>query len=604
MTAGWRPTGVFGVARLGRGGTRGRSTKFASLLSRAGLRPTWFVAALVLAASYARAADATAANVPGVIIELPKFEVTDSRLLPPPESWRYAEIPGFEVLSRISERETKRFMRDFLLLQEVIQEIMPVLLRGQMAVPTALILCGGRGKGFDEFLPQDQSIERYGKNNLFFETPERSAIVIDFALGELQVGDGTTLESDPYRAFYAAYFRHLIRRQVGQKAPPWFEEGLVQLFAATEFDRKTITFAQIGDGFGAEKIGDFNRMLHQRAIMPMGQMLAREGPREKTRFWEAQCYAFVHYCLYGFGQKNQRPFLTYVQRLSEGVEPTEPLFKECFNKTYNQFAIELRGYVDFTAHKKIEFRAKKGSKGLPEPPPVAVRDAADHEVGRIKGEVLRLAGYGVEAHNALIAPYVRGERDARLLAALGLDEKLSGNDERARKFLEAAAKANVKRARAYLELGRLHLDEAKAKPAATNGQLSQAQVTSVFTPLFTARKQPPPLAEVYSLIAETWSLSEVPPLTEHLAVVFEGVRLFPRDTALLMQATLLAAKRGFPAEARALAERGIKVSTEPADQDRFRMIAAAFERDAAPASATPVEAPVKTDDYLLKQQQP
>ena len=28
------------------------------------------------------------------VIELPKFEVTDSRLLPPPEAWHYAEIPG------------------------------------------------------------------------------------------------------------------------------------------------------------------------------------------------------------------------------------------------------------------------------------------------------------------------------------------------------------------------------------------------------------------------------------------------------------------------------------------------------------------------------
>src|SRR5688572_13010217 len=198
----------------------------------------------MLVSPIGRAAEIAA--VPGPIVELPKFEVTDSRLLPPPESWHYAEIPGFEILSRISERETKRFVRDFLLLQQVIQEIMPALLRGQSPVSTALILCGSRGKGFDEFLPQDQAIERYGKNSLFFPTAERSAIVIDFAVDELQVDGGSTrLEADPYRAFYAAYFRYLLRRQVGEKAPLWFEEGLVQLFAATEFDRKTITFAQI-----------------------------------------------------------------------------------------------------------------------------------------------------------------------------------------------------------------------------------------------------------------------------------------------------------------------------------------------------------------------
>ena len=40
-------------------------------------------------------------------------------------------------------------------------------------------------------------------------------------------------------------------------------------------------------------------------------------------------------------------------------------------------------------------------------------DAPDAVVGRIKGEMLRLAGHGDEARNTLIAPYVRGERDPR-----------------------------------------------------------------------------------------------------------------------------------------------------------------------------------------------
>ena len=54
---------------------------------------------LLAAATVSPAAQSgvTIAN-PDRIIELPKFEVTDSRLLPQPEKWHYAEIPGFEVL--------------------------------------------------------------------------------------------------------------------------------------------------------------------------------------------------------------------------------------------------------------------------------------------------------------------------------------------------------------------------------------------------------------------------------------------------------------------------------------------------------------------------
>ncbi len=554
----------------------------------------------LVAFSCLRAADAPA--VSGPVIELPKFEVSDSRLLPPLEKWHYAEVPGFEILSNISERETKRFVRDFLLLQSVIREIMPGLIGGRVPVPTALLLCG-RGKGFDEFLPADGSVERYGSNSLFFQTPERAAIVVDFALTELQLEGDTRLEADPYRAFYAAYFRFLIRRQLSKPPPPWFEEGLVQLLAATEFDRKTIVFAQIGDGFGAEKIGDFNRMLHQRAIMPLGEMLASNGPRERSAFWAAQCYCFVHYCLYGLNKKNQQAFIRFVYRLND-EEPTEELFKECFGKTFKQFGIELRGHIDFTASKKIEFRAKKGQE-LPEPPPVALKPGSDADVGRIKGEVLRLGGNSIPAHNHLIAPYVRGERDPRLLAALGLDEKLAGNDARARKFLEAAAAANVVRARAYLELARLRLDEARATLSPEKPQLTTEQVTAVLTPLFTALKQPPPMADVYALIAETWSLSALPPQEDHLAVVLEGVLRFPRDTSLLLQATLLAAKRGFRDRARELAERGVKISREPGDKDRFQALAAAFEFGGTPADPQAPKEPEKTktlDSYLLKPQ--
>jgi hypothetical protein len=538
------------------------------------------------------------------VVELPAFEVRDTRILPLPESWRYSEVPGFEILSKLSERETRRFVNDFLLLQQVIEIIMPGLTRGQVAVPTALILCG-RGNGFEEFLPTKDYEDRYFRNSQFFKNQERAAIVVDFALPELRFNDQETIESDPYRAFYIEYFRFLIRKQLTQAPPAWFEEGLVQLFGAIDFTKKWIVFGQIGDGFGATKIGDFNQVLSRRAIMPMGEMLKHEGPRNRSRYWQAQCYAFVHMCLYGANQKYQKGFVQFVTRL--GNEPlSEQLFKECFGRTYKQMALELRGHCEFTVYKAMHYTAKKGQQ-IPEPPAITLRDATDAEVGRIKGEVLRLGGHGEKALNALIAPYVRGERDPRLLAALGLDELQAGRPDRARKFLEAAAQAKVVRARAHLELARLRLEEARDKPAAPNGQFDSAQLTRVLSPLFLAMKQPPALAEVYTLVAETWAQSAVPPQAEHLGVVIEGIKLFPRDTKLLLQAALLAAKRGFPAEAKAMAERGVKVARESAEQDRFRMLAASLEREAAPGTAPAAPAgpaveitPDRAEPFLLK----
>lgn len=523
-------------------------------------------AAMICSAASAAEKRAEAA---GEIVELPKFEVTDSKLLPPPESWHYAQIPGFEILSNISQSATRRFVDDFLLLQMVIDTIMPGLTRGNVPVPTALILCG-RGKGFDEFVPADQEEARYGKNALFFQNTERSAIVVDFALAELRLSDNSTEDSDPYRGFYLEYFRYLIRRQMSRPPPVWFEEGLVQIFAAMDFNRKWITFAQIGDGFGGEKIGDFNRRLAERALIPFKRFLEPDQPQERGAFWAAQCYAWVHMCLYGQNGKFQRPFVEYIRRLDTEAA-TEELFKECFKKSYKDMGLELRGYIGFTNYKAMQYKAKKGQE-LPKPPPIPLGAAPDHVVGRLKGEVLRLAGKGDEARNAMIAPYVRGERDPRLLAALGLDEKLGGRDERARKFLEAAVAKDVDRARAYLELGRLRLEEAKKNPKAPDGKLDAAQMTGVLTPLFAARKKQPPLAEVYSLIAQAWGISAQAPERSHFDVVLEGVKLFPRDTELVLQAVLLAAQRGFKEEAAGLARLGRRMAKEPADRDRFEML--------------------------------
>lgn len=539
------------------------------------------VLAVALAASMRAAPAIEAVNEKP--IELPKFEVTDSRVLPPPESWHYAELPEFEILSNISASQTRRFASDFLLLQEVIQVIMPSLTRGRSDVPTALVLCGG-GNGFDAFLPTDQADQEFSKNTLFFENSERTAIVVDFALPELQLDPNTRIEADPYRSFYREYFRFLIRRRLGQHPPAWLEEGLVQLFAGIDFNNKWIEFGLIGDGFGGSKPGDFNVLLARHYLIPLDRVFA-EDSQSRDAYWSAECYAFVHMCLYGMNKRYQKPFIEFVSRLDrEGV--SEDLFKQCFHESYKDMALDLRGYLQFTQHTYVQYKAKKGQK-LPEPPPVNVRDATQSEVGRIKGEVLRLGGHDNEAHLALIAPYVRGEQDPRLLAALGLDEVQQGHDERATKFLEVATREKVVRARAYLELARLRYKAALAH-ANAKGQIDPTQLASVLDPLFQARHQPPPLADVYLTIADAWSHATVPPTRQQFAAVVEGVRIFPTNAELLMAAVELAAKSGFNDDAQKLADFGVQVfANSPSDRDRFELVASAMKRDHGDAVVAP-----------------
>ena len=521
------------------------------------------------------------------IIELPKFEVSDTRILPPLAKWHYASIPGFEILSSTSARETKRFVQDFLLLQSGINEIMPGFTGANVAVPTSLILTG-RGNDYARFVPTERGDDRYRTNSLFFDDPERGAIIVDFAAYEILGDDNTYQEADPYRGFYKEYFRYLIRRRMGAKPPAWFEEGFVQLFASIDVNKKWINFAMIGDGFGGERSGDFNRLLARQALLSMPELFAGP-PAERRQNWEAQSYAFVHMCLYGRGQRYQKGFLKFVGLIGE-EPPTEETFKACFGLSFKDMLMEIRGYIDFTDYKSTQFIAKKG-QALPDPPPFTLRDATDSESGRMVGEALRLGGHPDEAQLALIAPYIRGEREPNLLAALGLAERLAGKNDRARKFLEAAAKAKAERPRAYLELGRMNFEEVSAQPSGADKKLSEAQVARVLAPLEIARKQRPPMAQLYSLMAEVWLKSARRPTQEEFRTVVEGPMTFPTSIPLVWRTTLLAAEWKFEKEALALAQHGVRISRDSGARNQFELVAAAFQRDAE--AAPPAAAPTK-----------
>src|SRR6185369_11444374 len=96
--------------------------------------------------------------------------------------------------------------------------------------------------------------------------------------------------------------------------------------------------------------------------------------------------------------------------------------------SYKQMLLALRGYQQWASYKAYAWKLPKGQT-LPEPPLIQLREATPAEVGRIKGDALRLAGHVERAHTTLVAPYIRGERDPRLLAAIGVEEHVAGRDD-------------------------------------------------------------------------------------------------------------------------------------------------------------------------------
>ena len=538
-------------------------------------------------------------------MKLPAIVVTDSKLAREPEAWRYTRMSGFEVLSSAPDSETRRVLRDLARFQQAVGIAWPSL-AADTQVPGALILCG-KEEQFALFRPKAGSGAALGTISVSLRDREQAAIALDMSssviallpqdpAGDAAVaGDSVTPQQagfavDHDRQLHREYMHFLFSR-VTPRPAPWLEEGLSQLFIEMTYSPTLICFGRVedprkvsaqaaqyaqiaaagGDAGNAaidEEVG-FNTYLAHGALMPMDRMFAmrRDSPEATATIagsWPKQCAGFIHLCLYGQGGKLQPAFFDFVNRSAR--EPvTEDLFKACFHKGYQEFLSDMRDYAEFAVFKFSEFKPKKGER-LPDPPALDLRDATQAEVGRIKGDALRLAGNADEAHETLVAPYVRGERDPELLAAIGLDEAASGHPDRARRFLEAAAAAHSGRARAYLELAVLRMDAAGPKP------FSPPALSYALTPLFTARKLGPALPEVYEAIARAWSRSATDPSAANLGVLDEGVRLFPTDSELIYSDIVLKKRIGAMAAVPNLISLGIATAPDEATRARFKAL--------------------------------
>ena len=559
-------------------------------------------------------------------VELTPLLVNGSRELPPPQSWRHTTIPKFEVLSSASDRTTQRLLRDFDLFRQALGYVWPLPKRTE--APTPLIICARSGE-FAAFVPAGRSTPDTALASLFLHQGNQSAIVINLAATTLDVlntdvsndaatgTDSSLVAVDHDKQLYREYVRYLL--STGEtRQPAWLEEGLAQIITRIQFTARTIILARLEEtntvsaaarsvatfNTGVDPDGndgallpgapledrDFNSVLRRRRLLPFQQFftITADSPEAMNPLgnnrWAKQAYAFVHLCLYGEGGKYQKAFATFLAR--QANQPvTEALFKECFKLSYDQMATELRGYIDFTAYQAKEYRAKQDM--IIAPPPPELRAATESEIGRLKGEALVLAGKDELAHRELTVPYLRGERDPQLLAALGLFEQTKGTEDRARKFLTAAVAAKTTRPEAYIELVRYRYNDALAARTSPQTLLSADQVTSLLETLFGARAYPPPRAAVYELAADIWIHGARKPTREDVSYLVQGVRQFPTRLMLTLQTAALCANAGLLEAAHSLVDHGLKIANDPAVRAPFEKLKASLP----PLPTTPASTP-------------
>lgn len=560
----------------------------------------WLAAAVALSTGVWPALRAQSAGTD--TLRLPDMKVTDSPQLPPPESWRYARLGNFEVISSASEGFTRKLLADFGMFTRAMTLVWPAPVKPMTS--STLILCGRNGK-FDAFVPEGAITGTRIVPSALLRNRDQMAIVVDVETSRVSI-DTTNIavtnavsgeyDVDHYRQLYREYVRYLIS-QTQVRPPIWLEEGLAQIVMDIDFNEDRLIYGKVNSTAGAASGGEaadsdgtdpmanasavvgeqpFNVVLQNRKLIPLGQFFSVTADDPVTQsslgnnFWAKQAYLFVHFCLFGEDLRHQQALATFVSRLAR--EPlSEGLFKECFKTDYKGMNKELWAYLLHTRHKYQRYALKPEDRLTAKS--IELREATVPEAALITGDALRLAKRDDLALAAYRSAYLRGSREPAILAGMGAAELVIGHKDRAREYLEPAAKAGVKRPAAYADLARLRLEEAKAKPSA-GGKLSAAQMAAILTPLFEARKLAPALPETYELIAEAWAQSEAAPKPENLAVLDEGIRAFPRDSALLYNAATLYQQAGSAATASSIARLGLRFSTEPAVRARFEQLLA------------------------------
>lgn len=551
-----------------------------------------FFAALALAAG----SEIRAAAGEERPVALPPFIVEEATKGPP---WRYAEAMGYEVLSRCSDGVTRRVVEAHYNLHQLLAEILPPSLQVTMTVPRTLIL-------YDEELQPAASqevIARMLRPEPGFVSDEPAAFPggrgmrvsvapprrVNF-LPNLRLWDRDGMavfmivRQDDINAERLSLTHDYVSFLVKTRMPtlqPWFISGFLTLHR--ELEQGGGRLALDAMEWISEPLTQALKKDAKSAVppRPLAEFFSnRFAPRppdaayEPIKLWQAQALLFVRWGLDPAGGERRAAFFRFVERSAvEGS--TEAVFQDCFGFDFAAAGAALETYLATAVRRSIAFKPEKFAKL----PPMALRNASDGQIGRIKGDWERLEvpyvkaisadlaqKYVEQARRTLKRAYDRGERDPQLLAVMGLCEADAGNDARAREYLEAAAAIGEMRPRANHELARLRLAEFRQAPEGTDGRISAGQAAEVLKPLFAARGAKPPLPEVYELIAETWACTAARPTRGHLAVLDEGVRLFPRRTALVLRSAELYLGQGFTAEATAM----LDVGTLIADDDTAR----------------------------------
>lgn len=536
-------------------------------------------------------------------VQLPPF-IVEERIAGP--SWRYACVPGFEILTRCHDTKSRALAESFFRAHEVHRALLPRRFEMQLDVPIALIF-------YDENLwpieLQQTAADFLGLQTFSFR-PTRAApgdpTPLDYWLGrdatrprsapgsaasalkphtfltDLRLSDADsihifTLAPEGHGHLFRTYLRptYIAQLLAGRtpSLPSWFLAGFLNLYRQLEFGGDSITLAPFVWLSPEESKSARNHpAAATREFLPFVDLLdesaaafAARTPREH-QIVHAQLELFLRWALDPRTPDRRDRFWALVERAC-----SEPVTPELIAITLGIDAHRLNDELAAFLPDAVRHSPRWDMPAVTYPD-FEFRPASTSEIARLRGDWERLeARYAATAapdtvekyrHQSLRTlrhAYDRGEHDPALVATLGLAELDAGNFDSAREHLTFATHQRVVRPTAYIELARLQLQHHLAPSAYGRSHLSPAQAREITQLLRLARDQHPLLPDTYRLAAQAWNACDTAPTTDDLAFLLEAPIHFPRSAELCYHAARFALAAGDIARAQQITVNALRL---------------------------------------------
>jgi len=514
------------------------------------------------------------------------------------ETWKYASVPGYEVLSLCDESITYHAFKHLGDALDIDRQFVPQKYLGSAAVPQTFIMFNNvSSRAMQALIPSMLTEE---------QSPEFAHVdSVTMALGGLDTADYDTHCVVQNRSGFnwpwagAGLGRGPVptgllfeMSRVRPALPLWYKMGFIGPcgLLRTVFYKTGLLLAPVA--WPCDKdVKEWTRAwenVHQLPpLPPLANLFKTLNPSERdgpTRWpdevWMAEAALFLRWGIYGAPgsdvdrQQERKGFEEFVERSRYQVV-TEDMFRSCFGFSIEKaqkdmelyFITSLGGTIQIPYNRLrnwIQDPAKTRFAGL------EVRDATDGEIARMIGDWERMQAFSVRHTNPALSDlyskqagitlhkrYEQGDRDPRLFAILGLYAKDTNSRKEAREFLENAAAAEVVRPEAYVSLAQLRFDDWASSERNPNTGLSPDELAEILKPLFHVRDRWGLESEGYRLIASAWLRSASKPSLGNLNALKEGLDLYPFDTSLRLEVAKCFERWSFSAEAKTIVENGI-----------------------------------------------